>query len=362
MFNWRSPKQLGELLYDQLGLPEQRLKGKRTTNKEALAKLYEEHPESKVFRLVMMLRQAGKLDSTYFQLPVDEDGRVHPQLMAHGTATGRLACKEPTIHNTPEGPARQIHIPDDPGNVFVYGDYSQIEYIVQAWYGKEWDLLRRALIDGYDFHKMVAQLFFHIPYDDVTKAQRHRAKFIDFGLLYGRGAKSIALANSIPQAVVEKNIKQFFAGLPGVDAARKRSVQMAAEKGYNETVFRRRRWFRANEITKIYNFLPQSTAADITARALTRLYADEGEGLFRVTPLTVHDSITVQCQRSNARKTVERLTEIMTLPVPELRAPRIGMAEGLRFRVEAMIGENWAAYNEKTNPTGLRNSAEWLSK
>lgn len=359
-FNWRSPKQLGELLYDRMQLKEKRKDGKRTTEKKALEELEGMYPQSKILKLIMKMRRIGKLDSTYFNMLLDGDARVYPQLLVQGTATGRLACKDPTIHNIPPGLARQIFITDDLDSVFITADYAQIEFLVWAWYGAEWEVLRRGW-EGFDFHTMVAQLFFALQYDQVTKEKRHAAKFIDFGLIYGRGAPSIANANNIPVSRVEGYIKQFENQLPGAWDFRSRCVGDAKDHGFNETVFHRRRYFRPREVTKIYNFCPQSTAADITGRALIRLYAQIRDPV-RLTPLTVHDSVTVQAPRELVRSTVALMTEVMTLPVYEMPAKAAGFTDGARFRVDVKVGSNWADYDDKTNPTGLKNAEEWMKE
>ncbi len=357
LFNWRSPKQLAELLYDRLGLPVKyhHKTHKRTTEAKALEALFEENPQSKIFRLIMQLRKLGKLDSTYFQQRVDSDNFVHPQLMPQGTGTGRQACKDPTIHNIPEGFARQIFIPSFPKWKFVYADYSQIEFIVQAWYGQEWEMIKKAAA-GYDFHTMVAALFFSKRHEDVTPEERYRAKFINFGLLYGRGAKSIALAEQLSISLVKGYIEQFTSSMPGIARHRAICVEKAREDGYNETVFHRRRYFSPNEVTKIYNFKPQGTAADITNESFVML-DDALPSPARLTPLTVHDSITAECPEDQVDEVVKVMKEVMQRPITCMPAYRAGMPDDMRFRVKIAVGDNWAAYHEKTNPGGLRSIA-----
>lgn len=358
-FNWKSPKQLAELLYDKLGLPEQRKEGKRTTERAALEKLEQAHPESKILKLIMSMRRLGKLNSTYFQMLLDDDDRVYPQLQPHGTATGRLSCKDPTIHNIPDGPARMIFIPDE-GNVFIYFDYSQIEYMCWLWYGAEWQLLKKGF-EGFDFHTMVAQIFFDLTYKEVTQERRHAAKFIDFGLIYGRGPHSIAKANGISVAQVERYISAWSEGIPGAWSIRDQWKRDVRSDGYLETVFHRRRFLHAKDVTKIYNAKPQGTAADITARALINVWSELQDPI-RLTPLTVHDSLTVQCPPDHVRRALDQVTEIMMRPVPEMPARAAGFPDGTRFRVEAKVGNNWASYDEETNPQGLIPAAEWLEK
>ncbi len=355
-FNWRSPKQLAELLYDRMGLDEKTIRGtgKRTTNRDALEELWEENSESKILRVIMELRKLAKLDGTYFQLATDDSDRAHPQLLAHGTATGRLSCKDPTIHNIPDGPARSVFIPDEDDFRFVYGDYSQIEYLVQAWYSKEWDVLKRGL-EGYDFHRMVASMFFNIPYDDIDHATRHKAKFIDFGLLYGRGPASIAKANNIDAGTVQNLIDKFFRAMPGTKMMRDRSIQHVRSHGHDETLFHRRRWLRPNDLPKIFNFKPQSTAAHVTNRSLVRVYKNEQTlkaAQYQLTPLTVHDSITVQCHKDQVDRVARWLRAQMTEPVPEMTMP--GRPQGISFPVEIKTGSNWGTFHETRNPKGLK--------
>lgn len=357
LFNWRSPKQLAELLYDRLGLPVKyhHKTQKRTTEASALEELFEQNPQSKIFGLIMQMRKLAKLDSTYLQLRVDSEDLIHPQLMPQGTGTGRQACKDPTIHNIPKGLARQIYIPSFPGWKFVYADYSQIEFIVQAWYGQEWGMIKHAA-EGYDFHRMVAALFFSKRYEDITPEERHRAKFIDFGLIYGRGAESIAAAEQLAVSLVKGYIEEFMSSMPGTARHRRMVVEKARTDGYNETVFHRRRYFRPNEVTKIYNFDPQGTAADITNESFILIDQALPEPA-RMTALTVHDSLTVECPEEMVPTVIAIMKEIMTRPITCMPAARAGMTDGMRFRVNFAVGDNWAEYNEKTNPAGLRSIA-----
>jgi DNA polymerase-1 len=360
-FNWRSPKQLCELLYDRMNLPVRYNKdGNRTSEKEALEYLFEQNPDSKLLRVIMKLRKIQHLDSHYLRYVLDDADRIYPQLMCHVAANGRLACKDPTIHNIPEGPARRVFIPDE-GHVFIYGDYSQIEFMTWTWYGAEWDLLRKGW-EGYDFHRMVAALFFGLQPEGVTDDVRHKAKFIDFGLIYGRGAPSIAKANGIAVSSVETLIGKFADKLPGAWAARNRWVKECREQGYCETAFKRRRYMRPRDATKVYNFKPAGTAADITGRTLNRIFRELEDPDVSLTPLTVHDSFTVQCPPDRVRHTCERLREIATSPVPEMPASSAGMPNGARFRVALKVGYNWDEYDEKGNPDGLKDAETWLKE
>jgi DNA polymerase-1 len=211
---------------------------------------------------------------------------------------------------------------------------------------------------------MVAALFFNMKYEEVAKhdPRRHKAKFIDFGLIYGRGASSIAKANAIPVSEVESLIKRFAERLPGAWAVRNSWVRECRDNGYCETAFRRRRYMRPKDATKVYNFKPAGTAADITARTLNSIFYNLDGNDVQLTPLTVHDSFTVQCRPEKARATLRALEEIATTPIPEMPASCAGMPNGARFRVEFKIGRNWHTYDEKTNPDGLKGADQWLKE
>jgi DNA polymerase-1 len=198
---------------------------------------------------------------------------------------------------------------------------------------------------------MVASMFFALDYDKIDKATRHKAKFIDFGLNYGRGARSIAQANKIPVDEVEHLIAKYFAVMPGMQNLRTESIQGVKRNGYDETIFKRRRHLRANEVTKIFNFKSQSTAAHITNRTLVRLHRREGN-LYRVTPLTVHDSITVQCHKDDVPEVAALVQSTMQEPVPEMPMP--GKPEGISFLAEIKVGENWGSFDPKINPGGMK--------
>jgi len=329
--NWKSPKQLADYLYNRLKLPPMftKFSSSPTTNEEALKELFDMsgHP---VLAKLLELRKLNKLASTYFQTPDTVDGRVHSEYLLHGTATGRLASRDPNLQNVPKGPARSIYIPE-PGNVFIQADYSQIEMRIAALLAEE-KILLEAFEKGEDIHKVVAAEVYGVPYDQVTKDQRDQAKFYVYGLNYGRGAASIARALKRPIREAEKFMERYFSRFPYYKVWRTEIIKEAETNGYLKNVFGRRRYFFGTDwVPKAYNFLPQSIGADILLVSLINVHDELPEGARMV--LTVHDSILVECREDQQQVVTQLLHDVMEAPVPQLNNYKVPIKIG--------VGKNW---------------------
>jgi len=331
-FNWKSHKQLTTLLYDKLRLPRVYSKYNEgvTANEDALKELFN-LTANPIVRVLLQLRKAAKLASTYFALPSSTSDRVHSSYLLHGTATGRLSSRDPNLQNVPKGPARAIYIPNN-GNIFVSADYNQVELRIAAILAKEETLLD-AFAKGEDVHKKTAVLVYHVAPNEVTEEQRFRAKMIVFGLGYGRGARSLAREYKMTIAAAEHFIEEYSHQFPKIWSWRQECLDLAKKQGFLANPFGRRRYFFGpNTAPKVYNYLPQSTAADVLLRSLYRLETTLPAGTRLV--LTVHDSVMVECPPSLQSTVESTLRQVMETPVPEM-----GNAV---FPVKILSGKNWS--------------------
>lgn len=335
-FNWRSHKQLSELLYGKLKLPKIFAKGAEgpTTNEDALIQL-KDLTGNKIVDVLLTLRKFSKLASTYFSLEETYDKRVHSEFLVHITPTGRLASRNPNLQNVPKGPARAIYIPDD-GYVFVHADYNQIELRIAAKLANEQRLLE-SFERGEDVHKRTASLVYHVPVSEVTEQQRFKSKMMVYGLGYGRGARSIAKEHKISVAEAERFIEEYFSQFPRIKLWRQEIAEKGRRDGYLVNPFGHRRYFFGeNVIPKMYNYIPQSTAAYIVIESMLRLH--------KVLPprawmwVQVHDEIGAQCP-------AEMAEEVSTIMKTVMEAP-IDVLGGYVFPVKVHTGKDWKEVSE----------------
>ena len=244
-FNINSPKQLGEVLFEEIGLPS----GKKTktgysTDAETLESL---RPYHTIIEDILMYRKITKLRGTYGEpliAQADENGRIHTKLNQTGTATGRLASSDPNLQNIPVRDEigrelRKYFIAED-GYVLVDADYSQIELrILSALSGD--GTMQRAFIDGQDIHTSVAAQVFGIDEDEVTPDLRRRAKAVNFGIVYGIGEFSLAKDLGITRKMAKEYIENYLATYSGVDEYLRSTIESAKKCGYTTTHFGRRR-------------------------------------------------------------------------------------------------------------------------
>ncbi len=348
-FNINSPKQLGEVLFDHLGLPA----GKKTktgysTNAETLERLRPFHP---IIEDILDYRQVAKLRATYVDgllRVADEKSRVHTSFNQTGTATGRLSSLEPNLQNIPIRTAlgrelRRFFVPENSDYVLLDADYSQIELRLLADISGD-ETMIGAFASGEDVHTATACTVFGVEPEAVTLELRKRAKAVNFGIVYGIGDFSLAEDLGIPRAQAKRYIEDYLAAYPKIDAYLKNIIQTAYEQGYVTTIFGRRRFIPelAGQNKNLRSFGErvamnspiQGSAADIIKIAMVRV--DErlrALGLDARLILQVHDELIVEAHRDCADEALAVLREEMEHAVA-LKVP---------LDVDAKMGETWFA-------------------
>jgi DNA polymerase-1 len=345
-FNINSPKQLGEILFEKLGLPA----GKKTktgysTNAEILEKLASKHP---IVSDILDYRQLTKLIGTYVTglLKVaDEDGRIHTTFKQTGTATGRLSSAEPNLQNIPVKTdagreLRKFFLPRE-GYKLISADYSQIELRILACISGD-ERMMNAFIDGTDIHTSTASAVFGVSEDEVTPLLRKRAKAVNFGIVYGIGEYSLSQDLDITVKQAKEYIDSYLNSYPAVSAYLQNIVSIAKSQGYVDTLYGRKRYIpeisQGNAIMRKFgervamNSPIQGTAADIIKIAMLNVSQRlKDEGLDARMILQVHDELIVeasaQCADMAALILREEMEHAVSLPVP--------------LTVDLSVGERW---------------------
>ncbi len=325
-FNINSPKQLGEVLFEEIGLPS----GKKTktgysTDAETLEEL---RPYHTIISDILLYRQTAKLRGTYGDPLIafaDENGRIHTKLNQVGTATGRLASSDPNLQNIPiradmGRELRKYFIADD-GYVLVDADYSQIELrLLAALSGDK--TMSEAFINGYDIHTAVAAQVFGVDEDDVTPELRRRAKAVNFGIVYGIGEFSLSKDLGITRRQAKEYIDNYLRTYYGVDAYLKDTIESAKREGYTTTLFGRRRYIPELKSTNhnlrafgervAMNSPIQGTAADVIKIAMIRVSkALKEAGIDARLIMQVHDELIVEAREDCADEAAEILVREM---------------------------------------------------
>ena len=346
-FNINSPKQLGEVLFEELMLPS----GKKTktgwsTNVDVLEKLRGKHP---IVDEVLEYRTLTKLKSTYADgllKVIAADGRIHSSFQMTVTATGRLSSTEPNLQNIPVrkklgAEIRKMFVAG-PGMVLVDADYSQIELRLLAHISGD-EAMREAFLSGEDFHTVTAAKVFGVPVGEVTPTLRSRAKAVNFGIVYGISAFSLAQDIGVFPNEARAYMDAYLERFHGVRDYMKSIVAKAKEDGYVETIFGRRRWLpelkssnfnvRSFGERVVLNMPVQGAAADIIKLAMVNVHRRmKREGLAARLILQVHDELIVECPESEAAQVRALLEEEMENAV-KLSVPLIA---------EAHVGHSWA--------------------
>lgn len=347
-FNVDSPKQLSEVLFDELGLtPKKKTRSGYSTNASVLKELTDEH---ELPGLMLEYREYAKIKSTYIDaLPRmrAEDGRVHTSFNEMVTTTGRLSSSDPNLQNIPVRTdfGRQIRtcfVPLNAGEVFVSADYSQIELRLLAHLSGDEHLIA-SFNSGEDFHASTASRVFGVPMDDVTPQMRSRAKAVNFGIVYGQQAYGLSQSLRIPFYEAKEMIDRYFEVHPGVRAYLDDVVAQAHKDGYATTLFGRRRYIpelKAKNAAQrgfgertAMNHPMQGTAADIIKLAM-RQVQDElvARDLGARLMLQVHDELDLSVPESEVEEVSDLLTSVME-SVVELSVPLL---------VDVSAGANWA--------------------
>ena len=346
-FNINSPKQLGEILFEKLMLPS----GKKTktgwsTNSDVLDNLRGKH---EIIDKISDYRQLTKLKSTYADgllKVIGKDGRIHTSFQMTVTATGRLSSTEPNLQNIPVrtelgAELRKMFVASH-GNVLVDADYSQIELRLLAHISND-ETMKNAFINGEDIHAVTASQVFGVPLAEVTKLQRSRAKAVNFGIVYGISAFSLAQDIGVYQSEAKTYIDTYLEKYSGVHGYMDSIKKKAKDDGYVTTLFGRRRPLpelkSANFNIRSFgervalNTPIQGTAADIIKLAMVNVHRRmEAEGLEAKLILQIHDELIVECPEREAETVKRILTEEMENVV----------SYSIPLDVDANIGKSWS--------------------
>ncbi len=314
-FNLNSPKQLGEALFEKMGLPaKKKTKNGYSTNADVLEGLASDYP---VVAKILEYRTLAKLKSTYCEgllKVIGDDGRIHSRLNQTETRTGRISSAEPNLQNIPVrselGREMRKFFKAKDGCVLVDADYSQIELRVLAHMANDKNMIQ-AFNNGDDIHAITASQVFNMPLMMVTPLMRSRAKAVNFGIVYGIGAFSLSKDIGVSRAEADSYIKGYLAHFGGVQKYMKDVVEKAKENGYVETVFSRRRYLpeltSSNAMMRAFgervalNMPIQGTAADIIKIAMIKVYNCLKEQCLNARLIMqVHDELIVEAPENEA--------------------------------------------------------------
>ncbi len=325
-FNLNSPKQLGEALFEKLKLPaKKKTKSGWSTSADQLEKLAEEYP---VVAKILQYRTWAKLKSTYCDgliKAIAADGRIHSTLNQTETRTGRISSTEPNLQNIPVrselGREMRKFFKAKENHVLVDADYSQIELRVLAHVADDQAMIT-AFNSGDDIHTITASQVFNMPLNMVTPLMRSRAKAVNFGIVYGIGAFSLAQNIGVTRAEADAYIKGYLRHYSAVDKYMEKIVETAKECGYVKTLFNRRRYLpeltSGNGMLRAFgervarNMPIQGTAADIIKIAMVRVYARlKAEKLRARLIMQVHDELIIEAPENEKEKVCALLKEEM---------------------------------------------------
>lgn len=345
-FNINSPKQLGEILFDKLGLPPvKKTKTGYSTDKETLDKLSEEH---ELPRLITEYREDTKLKSTYVDGIldlIDDDGRLRSTFNQTITATGRISSTEPNLQNIPtrteKGRAlRKVFVAKEGAQLYDL-DYSQIELRLMAAISGE-----TKMIEGFegemDIHRRTASEVFHVPYDDVTALQRSHAKATNFGIIYGISDYGLSRQLDIPRKNAKEYIDKYFEEFPHIKKYMNEIVKDAKDKGYVTTLFKRRRMvpelrsknfnIRGFGERIALNTPIQGSAADIIKIAMVKVYEYLRENDYKTKLiLTIHDELIFEVPDQEFNLIKDDIKDIMT----------DSFDVGVKLKVEGSRAKSW---------------------
>ena len=345
-FNINSPKQLGELLFDKLGLPPvKKTKTGYATNADVLEKLKEKHP---IIPAILDYRMLTKLKSTYadgLMKEIKEDGRIHTTFQNLVTATGRLSSTEPNLQNIPVrtdlgAEIRKMFVPR-PGCVLVDADYSQIELRVLAHIADD-KTMQQAFCSGEDIHTATAAQVFRVDKSQVTPLQRRHAKAVNFGIVYGISEFSLAEDIGVSRYEAREYIDNYLETYHGVRDYMKNIVAEARETGYTTTLYGRRRYIpelkssnyniRQGAERIALNTPIQGSAADLIKLAMLRVENALNQHYPQAKLLLqVHDELIVECPEDIA----EAVADLVSTEMEQVAALRVPLT------AEAKYGKSW---------------------
>lgn len=346
-FNINSPKQLGVILFEKLGLPPlKKTKTGYSTAADVLEKLEGQH---EIISHILLYRQLGKLLSTYIEgllKEIHDDGKIHTRFQQALTTTGRLSSTNPNLQNIPvrleEGrKIRKAFVPSHPDWVMVAADYSQIELRVLAHMSEDESLVQ-AFKDDQDIHTATAADVFHVPIEEVTGAMRSAAKAVNFGIVYGISDYGLSQNLNIPRKEAAEFIDRYLKSFPGVQQYMTNIVASAKKDGFVTTLMNRRRYLpditssnfnlRSFAERTAMNTPIQGSAADIIKKAMIDMdEALEREGLKASMLLQVHDELIFEAPRDELDKLMNLVPKVMESAV-ELNVP---------LKVDIASGDTW---------------------
>jgi DNA polymerase-1 len=376
-FNINSPKQMGEVLFDKMGLKPKNQKktagGKASTKESELEKMRDLDP---IIPLILEYRELQKILSTYIDnIPgmVAEDGRLHAKFLQTGTTTGRMSSQDPNLQNIPNKSGLGMEVRKafkaGPGTKLVAFDYSQIELRIAAFLSDDKKLLE-IFKKGEDVHTAVASEVFGVPADKVDKEMRRRAKVINFGIMYGMGVSALKQnlsteTEQVSRADAQKFYDDYFAKFSGLATYLESVKNQTMKTGFTETLFGRRRYFeginsklpfiKAMAERMAINAPIQGTEADIIKLAMIRVeeylsttpssechpsLEKEGKGDVMLVDcvhllLQVHDELVFEIEENLINKIAPKIKEIMENVVD------LEKTKGVVCKVEYKAGDNW---------------------
>ncbi|QXE00678.1 DNA polymerase I [Terribacillus sp. DMT04] len=346
-FNLNSPKQLGPILFEKLGLPViKKTKTGYSTSADVLEQLADQH---EIIEQLLLYRQLGKLQSTYIEgllKVVDKDNKIHTRFNQALTQTGRLSSTEPNLQNIPirleEGrKIRQAFVPSKDNYVIFAADYSQIELRVLAHIAQD-DKLIEAFNEDMDIHSRTAMDVFHVEEKDLTSNMRRQAKAVNFGIVYGISDYGLSQSLGITRKEAQQFIDRYFKSFPGVKTYMEDIVQDAKQKGFVTTIMNRRRYLpdltsrnfnvRSFAERTAMNTPIQGSAADIIKKAMIDLAERlESEQMEAKLLLSVHDELILEAPESEIEKLKEVVPDVMEHTV-KLDVP---------LKVDYSYGKTW---------------------
>lgn len=337
VFNLNSPKQLGVVLFEKMGIPsEKKTKTGYSTAADVLERLQNEYP---IVEKILYYRQLAKLKSTYadglLAVMDEKTDKIYSTFHQSITATGRISSSEPNLQNIPVRLAlgrelRKVFIPTSEAYCFLDADYSQIELRILAHMAGD-ETLINAFKQKQDIHRLTASQVFHVPFDDVTDLQRRNAKAVNFGIIYGIGAFSLSQDLEISIQEADAYMQAYFAQYPKIKNYLQHMIDIAKEKGYAQTMYHRRRAMpelkssnfqkRAFGERVAMNMPIQGSAADIIKIAMIKVHKALQEGGYRSRlVLQVHDELLIEAHKDelDAVKQIlkENMEQAVSLSVP----------------------------------------------
>ncbi|NLY81235.1 MAG: DNA polymerase I [Clostridiales bacterium] len=346
-FNVNSPKQLGVILFEKLGLQtSKKTKTGYSTNVDVLDKLVNDHP---IINLILEYRSYAKLNGTYVEgmLPlIGDDDKIHPHFNQTITSTGRISCNEPNLQNIPikndyGREIRKAFSVSEKDNILIGADYSQIELRVLADLSSDLQLIG-AFNRGDDIHRLTASRVFDIPFEEVTSLDRSRAKAVNFGVIYGMSGFGLSEELGIGMKQAKEYIDEYFNKHPEVRAYMDEQIESGKEKGYVATIMGRKRWIPELSSPKYMtrqqgerlamNTPIQGSAADVIKLAMIRVYEELKERKFKSKLiLQIHDELIIEARPDE----VEEVKEILS------RNMMNAMTMKVKLVIDINIGKSW---------------------